>query len=93
VGEIGKRTPVCLACGKRIRDEHPYVGVEELESGRELRYHARAECQMEGGQQMATMLERGKAYVVRHYHTCGDEENGFDCTCGCFTGEVVFGRN
>jgi hypothetical protein len=93
MGKIGKRTPICLACGKRIRDEHPYVGVEELESGQEMRYHARAECQMGAGEQLAALIKGGHVYVAHHYHVCGDENPTFGCSGGCFSGVPVFGSN
>jgi hypothetical protein len=33
------------------------------------------------------MMERGKAYVLRHYHSsnCPDERPGWDCAAGCFS--------
>jgi hypothetical protein len=93
VSKYGKRTRVCLACAKRIRREHPYVGIKDLENKRELRYHASSECQLACAEQLEAIMERGAVYVIHHYHTCGYEEAGFDCSGGCFSGAPVFGVN
>jgi hypothetical protein len=75
----------CSACTRRIKDHHPHVGLINLETGREIAYHAR--CQKRAAVDFVAMAERGKAYVVRHYHgaVCPDETPGWDCAGGCFT--------
>jgi len=90
---IGKRTAVCLACGKRIRDEHPNIGVEDMSTRSELLYHASVECQIAAAEQLDKMMRGGGLYVINHYHACGDGEHGFDCVGGCFSGAEVLGRN
>jgi hypothetical protein len=87
------RTPVCLACARRIRDDQPYIGIEDTRTGREMRYHGLADCQMVAAGQFGRMMEGGAVYVIHHYHICGDEENGLDCAGGCFSSEMVLGRN
>lgn len=76
----------CAACTRRIRPNHPHLGVVDLATGSEWTYHARAKCQLKAGQETAARLERGRVYIMRHYHTCGDEASGFDCRGGCFSG-------
>jgi hypothetical protein len=79
----------CAACTKRIKPHHPHVGLIDLGAspGREICYHARPECHERGAAQIAAMMERGKAYVLRHYHSsnCPDERPGWDCAAGCFS--------
>ncbi len=74
----------CAACTKRIKSHHPHLGVIDLETGREIPYHAR--CQEHAARDFAAMAERGKVYVMRHYHSsaCPDERPGFGCSGGCF---------
>ena len=74
----------CVACARRIRPTHPHVGVVDLDTGTEWTYHAR--CMERAAEETMRRMERGKVYVVRHYHTCGDEAAGFNCSGGCFTG-------
>ena len=76
----------CAACTRRIRDHHSYVGVEDLATGKEVCFHARPRCQGVGARHMSAMLERGRVYIMHHYHVCGDEAAGFGCAGGCFTG-------
>ncbi len=78
----------CVACARRIRDSHPYIGVEDLTTGSEFTYHTRPECMERAGQETAARLERGKVYVLHHYHSsaCSDERPGPDCSGGCFSG-------
>jgi len=80
------RTLRCVACAKRIRPIHPHLGVVDLTSGTEWAYHARPRCQLRAGQETAARLERGRVYVLRYFHTCGDETAGFHCRGGCFSG-------
>ncbi len=89
MGKNGKRTPVCLSCAKRIRDEQTQGGIEDERTGQEMCYHARGECMMVGAGQFEKMVERGAVYFIHHYHTCGDEEHGFDCAGGSFSGGLV----
>ncbi len=84
-----KRTLRCVACARRIRPNHPHLGVVDLETGSEWAYHARPTCQLRAGQETAARLERGKVYVMRHYHVCGDEAPGADCSGGCFSGAAA----
>ncbi len=83
------RTLRCVACARRIRPNHPHLGVVDLETGSEWTYHARPNCQLKAGQETAARLERGKVYVMRRYHVCGDETAGFDCSGGCFSGAAA----
>ncbi len=83
------RTLRCVACARRIRESHPHIGVVDLETGIEWAYHARPKCQLRVGQETAARIQRGKVYVMRHYHTCGDEAPGADCSGGCFSGAAA----
>ena len=74
----------CAACTKRIRGAQPYIGLIDYESGKEITYHAHPKCQKRGAEEMAALLERGRTYILRHYHVCGDETGGFGCSGGCF---------
>ncbi len=49
----------------------------------------RPECQLRAGQETAARIQRGKVYVMRHYHVCGDEAPGADCSGGCFSGAAA----
>jgi hypothetical protein len=80
------RTLRCVACARRIRPNHPHLGVVDLETGSEWTYHARPRCQLRAGQETAARLQRGKVYGMRYFHTCGDETAGFSCRGGCFSG-------
>ncbi len=79
----------CAACTKRIKPHHPHIGLIDYTSGTEVSYHAR--CQEQAVQETAARLERGKAYVLRHYHSsaCPDERPGFGCSGGCFDTPVA----
>lgn len=66
----------CVACTRRIRDHHPHIGVVDLETGSEWTYHARPRCQERAAQETAARLERGKVYMLNHYHVCDDETAG-----------------
>jgi hypothetical protein len=79
----------CLACAKRIRERHPHVGVVDLETGSEWTYHARPRCMERAAKETLRRMERGRVYVLRHYHVCGDEVPGTDCSGGCFTGAAA----
>ncbi len=83
------RTLRCVACARRIRPNHPHIGVVDLETGSEWTYHARPRCQLRAGQETATRIRQGKVYVMRHYHVCGDEAPGADCSGGCFSGAAA----
>jgi hypothetical protein len=76
----------CAACTKRIKPHHPHVGVEDLETGREFSYHAREDCQGRAVLETAARLERGRVYILHHYHSsrCPDARAGFGCVGGCF---------
>jgi hypothetical protein len=76
----------CLACARRIRERHPHLGVVDLETGSEWTYHARARCMEVASRETVARLERGRLYILRHYHTCSDERAGFECRGGCFSG-------
>ena len=78
----------CSACTRRIKGHHPHVGLIDLETGAEIPYHAR--CQQRAAVDFAAMIERGKAYIMRHYHgaACPDEALGFGCSGGCFDAPV-----
>jgi hypothetical protein len=78
----------CAACARRIRENHPHVGLEDYDTGKEIAYHARPRCQERAAAEMARYMERGKVYILHHYHVCGDERGGLDCVGGCFTGAV-----
>ena len=77
----------CAACAGRIRTHHPHIGVEDLETGKEFSYHARPGCRERAVEETASRLERGKVYVMHHYHTsaCPDKVPGFRCSGGCFS--------
>ncbi len=79
----------CAACAKRIKSHHPHIGVIDLETGAETSYHAR--CQEHPVAETATRIERGKVYILRHYHSsaCPDERPGFGCAGGCFNTVAV----
>ena len=74
----------CAACTRRIRGSHAHVGLIDVDSGREISYHAR--CQQRAAQEVAAMVEQGKAYILRHYHSsrCPDKVPDFGCRGGCF---------
>ncbi len=74
----------CASCARRIRDHHPHIGLIDMEEKTEIPYHAR--CQEHAARDFAAMAERGKAYVMRHYHSsaCLDAAPGFGCAGGCF---------
>ena len=81
----------CAACARRIRTHHPHIGIEDLETGGEFTYHARTGCQEIAVRETAARLERGKVYVMHHYHSsaCPDEHPGFGCAGGCFSTVAV----
>jgi len=81
----------CAACARRIKPHHPHIGLIDHESGREISYHAHPSCQKRGAEEMASLLERGRVYILRHYHasTCPDEVPGWGCTGGCFDTPVA----
>jgi hypothetical protein len=72
------------SCARRIKLHHPHVGLIDYATGEEVSYHAR--CQGRAAQDTAARLERGKVYILRHYHSaaCPDERPGFGCAGGCF---------
>jgi hypothetical protein len=76
----------CAACHRRIKSHHPHIGVEDYETGKEFSYHARQSCQERAAQESAARLERGKVYILHHYHSsaCPDEVPGWGCSGGCF---------
>jgi hypothetical protein len=79
----------CAACTRRIKPHHAHIGLIDLESGREISYHASSanpDCQKRGAEEMASLLERGRVYILRHYHSsrCPDEVPGWGCRGGCF---------
>ncbi len=82
----------CSSCTRRIRSHHPHIGLLDLQTGREIAsYHAQGGCQERALQEIATRLERGKAYILRHYHSsaCPDERPGWGCAGGCFDAPVA----
>jgi len=78
----------CAACTRRIKPTHAHVGLIDLKAppGREISYHARPDCQQRGGEEMASHMQRGRVYVLRHYHasTCPDRAPSWGCSGGCF---------
>jgi hypothetical protein len=76
----------CAACAGRIKPHHPHIGVEDLETGKEFSYHARASCQKRCVEETVTRLEAGKVFAAHHYHSsrCPDAASGFGCAAGCF---------
>ena len=90
---MSERVLRCAGCTRRIRAGHPHIGLVDGATGKEIAYHARPECQERGAQDMQAMLERGKLYLLHHYHVCGDEDSGFTCSGGCFSSDVIVGRN
>jgi hypothetical protein len=72
----------CAAYCKRIRDHHPHIGVEDYDTGVEFTYHAR--CQERATEETAARMQRGKVYLLHHYHVCNDENPGYGCSGGCF---------
>jgi hypothetical protein len=81
----------CAACTKRIKSHQPHIGLIDLETGWEIPYHARQRCQERAAADFATIMERGKAYILRHHHAahCPDEAPGFGCRGGCFDNPVA----
>jgi hypothetical protein len=79
----------CVACARRIRTHHAYIGVEDYGTGVEFAYHARPECQERAAQDTAARMRGGKVIGLHHYHVCGDEAAGFNCAGECFTGGPV----
>ena len=82
----------CSACARRIRSHHPHIGLLDLETGEELAsYHARGGCQERAARETVARIERGKAYILRHYHSaaCPDQVPGWDCRGGCFSAPVA----
>jgi len=91
MGVSPSRVLRCAACARRIRAHHPHIGLLDLQTGEELAsYHARGGCQEHAAQETVARIERGKAYVLRHYpsSTCPDEVPGFGCAGGCFDTSV-----
>ncbi len=84
-----KKVVRCVACAGRISDSQAHVGVLEIASGVEVSYHAR--CQERAALETASRMERGKVYILRHYHSsaCPDAHPGPDCSGGCFSGVGV----
>jgi hypothetical protein len=78
----------CSACHRRIKPTHPHVGLIDLAkpAGTEISYHARPDCQRRGAEEMASLLKRGRVYILRHYHSsrCPDRVPGWGCAGGCF---------
>ncbi len=76
----------CAACAARIKPQHAHVGVENLETGEEFSYHARADCQIRAAEETLQRLEAGKVFAAHHYHSarCPDAVLGFGCSGGCF---------
>ncbi len=74
----------CAACHRRIKSHHPHLGVIDLETGAEIPYHAR--CQERAAAEIVAGIERGRATLLRHYHSsaCPDEHPGFGRSGGCF---------
>ena len=82
----------CFSCAKRIRSHHPHIGLLDLQKGEErASYHARGGCQERAARETATRIERGKAYILRHYHSaaCPDQVPGWDCRGGSFSAPVA----
>ena len=69
--EAGRMTRIlrCAACARRIRGSHAHVGLIDVEAGSEISYHAHPSCQRRGAEEMASLLERGRVYILRHYHS------------------------
>ena len=82
----------CAACHRRIKPTHPHIGVEDLATGQEFSYHARAGCQERAALETAARLECGKIYALHHYHSsrCPDALPMWDCSGGCFDGATSF---
>jgi hypothetical protein len=76
----------CAACTRRIKPHHAHIGLIDQESGRETSYHAYPSCRQWGAEEMASLIERGQVYILRHYHSsrCPDKAPGWGCTGGCF---------
>jgi hypothetical protein len=68
-----------------MKPHHSHIGVEDLATGEEFSYHARR-CQERAALETAARMERGKVYVMHHYHSsrCPDESPGLGCAGGCF---------
>jgi hypothetical protein len=84
---VSARTIRCVACGGRIRGRQPYIGVEDLETGAEFTYHAR--CQERAAEETVRRMAGGTVLIIHHYHVCGDEAPGADCSGGCFSGAAA----
>ena len=82
----------CFSCAKRIRSHHPHIGLLDLQTGEErASYHARGGCKERAAREPATRIQRGKAYILRHYHSaaCPDQVPGWDCRGGSFSAPVA----
>src|SRR5215208_1400879 len=85
----GTHSVKCSACKRRIRDNHPYVGLEDYDTGKERAYHAKPACQEALSETISRAAGTGKLLLVHHYHTCGDEASGYECYAGCFSSAEV----
>lgn len=78
----------CHSCTRRVKGHHPFISLLDMVTGKKIAsYHAHPSCQRQGAQEMASLMERGKAYILRHHHasTCPDERPGWNCSGGCFS--------
>jgi hypothetical protein len=86
----------CAACKKRIRPKHPHIGMRKVDDiGEfvkdrskipEVSYHSREECMKTAAETFARLMKRGALYWTTLYHVCGDEQSGYFCRGGCFSG-------
>ena len=47
----------CAACARRIRGAQAHVDLIDVDSGREISYHAHPSCQRRGAEEMASLLD------------------------------------
>lgn len=82
-------TVMCEACNRRIRREHPHIGVIDVGTGKETNYHASCTTAAAITPVVETIGNGGGVFTLRHHHVCGDEQHGFDCSGGCFRSLAV----
>jgi hypothetical protein len=73
---------ICPACLTEIPDSEPHITIEQ--AGEQKHFHRAWECQEHAAGILTKLSEGGEIFWLRLFHTCGDEDAGFDCVGGCF---------
>ena len=79
-----RKKSTCVACARRIRPQHPCVGLRDRQTSVELRYHGHSGCWAAMIAETARRLEAGKLYVLTYYHPLFCNASGPNCSAGCF---------